>query len=180
MSTISKALKRLESDLIVDRTPDGIRLRQPDKLLEKLAESYSPPKVSRAVTLSAKLPLAELLRAARLEMPLVLSGRSSITAYAVMGHPDPPILYTPNIDVVLRNWGREVEETSRFVDLELRQTAEPTVYFDVRKQGGVPYSSPVQAVVECFAGDKRERETALEVKRLILQELPGRNGGHDG
>jgi hypothetical protein len=171
LSTISKALKRLESDLIVDRTADLIRLRQPDKLLEKLAESYSPPKVSRTVTLSAKTLLSELFRIASPQTPLVLSGRSSTTAYAVMGRSEPPLLYTPSIDSVLRNWGQNVEQTSRFVDLELSQTDEPTVYFDARKEKEVAYSSPVQVFLECFAGDKRERETSLEVKKLILRKL---------
>lgn len=171
LSTISKALKRLEYDLIVDRASDGIRLRQPDKLLEKLAESYSPPKVTRTVTLSTNKPLAELFRLAPQKTPLVFSGRSSITAYAVMGRGDCPVLHTPSIAEILRKWGRKVEETSRFVDVELRQTDDPTVYFDARVTEALPYASPIQVFLECSAGDKREQETSQQVKDLILGEL---------
>lgn len=171
MSTVSKALKRLESDLIVERTPDGLRLRQPDKLLEKIAESYSPPKVTKTVTLSAKAPLKELLALVPPQTPLVFSGSSSVTCYAVMGRSEWPVLFTPNVAMVLRKWGRRVEQTNRFVDIELRQTDDPTVYFDARPKDDVAYASPIQVFLECSAGDKRERETALQVKDLILGKL---------
>ena len=55
--------------------------------------------------------------------------------------------------------------------LELRQTDDPTVYFDARMNGLVPYASPVQVYLECCAGDKREREAAAQVKDFILKEL---------
>lgn len=173
LSTISKALKRLESDLIVERTPDRIGLLQPDKLLEKLAESYTPPKVTKTVTLSSEMPLAELAGNAPRNTPLVLSGRSSVGTYAVMGRTDWPVLFTANISSVLRKWGKKVEQTSRFVDFELQQTNDPTVFFDGRPRDGLSYASPVQVFLECSAGDKREQETSQQVKDLILEELNG-------
>lgn len=192
LSTISKALKRLESDVIVDRTPDGFRLRQPDKLLEKLSESYSDPKTTKTVSLAIRrLPtttkkrkraagastsslnssLDALLAKGTGQEPLALSGRSSIENYAVMGRQEWPVLYTTNIKRLLRAWGEKVEETSRFVDLELRETADPTVYFDIRTQQNLPYASPIQVFLECSAGDKRERETVLQVKEYILRQV---------
>jgi len=192
LSTISKALKRLESDLIVDRTPDGLRLRQPDKLLEQLARSYADPKTFKTATFAlksrpptakgnplaggglkrtAQSPLATLFAEEQPQTSLVLTGRSSIENYAVMGRQEWPVLYTANIDRLIRTWGEQVEETSRFVDFELRETDDPTVYFDVRMKENLPYASPIQVFLECSAGDKRERETALQVKDLILREL---------
>ncbi|MCP5053362.1 MAG: winged helix-turn-helix domain-containing protein, partial [bacterium] len=50
LSTVSKALKTLEDDLIVTRE-GTIRLLQPDKLLEKLRENYDPPAVKERVRL---------------------------------------------------------------------------------------------------------------------------------
>jgi hypothetical protein len=171
LSTISKALKRLESDLIVDRNGDSIRLRQPEKLLEKLADSYREPKVTRTFTGSAKQPLDKLVSLARKKADVVLSGRSSIDAYAVMGRDEWPVLYTSSIDRLIDAWGKKVEETSRFVDLELRQTDDPTVYFDARIKQNLPYASPVQVFLECSSGDKREREVATQVKDFILRQL---------
>ena len=36
------------------------------------------------------------------------------------------------------------EETGRFPNLELFETADATVYFDLRSQGDYPWASPVQ------------------------------------
>jgi len=173
LSTISKALKRLESDLIVDRSGDSIRLRQPEKLLDKLAESYREPKVTRTFTGSAKQPVDKLVSLARKKSAsdIVLSGRSSIDAYAVMGRDEWPVLYTSSIDRIIDAWGKNVEETSRFIELELRQTDDPTVYFDARIKQNRPYASPVQVLLECSSGDKREREVAAQVKDFILRDL---------
>ena len=189
LSTISKALKRMTDDLIIDRADDGFRLRQPEKLLQKLTESYTPPTVGKVVTLKVKkVPIVSegkqmtaggLKLVAKLTLDklflrkdlMVLTGASSIENYAVMGRQEWPVLYTPNTDELLRIWSENVEQTSRFVDLELRQTDDPTVYFDVRMKQNLPYASPIQVYLECSAGDKRERETALQVKELILREL---------
>ncbi len=182
LSTISKAIKRLESDLIVDRTSDGLRLRQPDKLLDHIMQSYSNPKIGKTTTLKIKsvpvtaegqIPIARLSldRLFQGKERMVLSGVSSIENYAVMGRQEWPVIYTPNINKLIKIWGSNVEETSRFVDLELRETDDPTVYFDARIKQNLPYASPIQVFLECSAGDKRERETALQVKELILREL---------
>lgn len=182
ISTISKALKRMESDLIVDRTDAGIRLRQADKLLKQLAQSYSSPKISKSITLrinslpgsvaGQKLTATTSLEKLFLTKELmVLSGTSSIENYAVMGRQEWPVIYTPNIDKLVKIWGNGVEQTSRFVDFELRETDDPTVYFDARINQNRLYASPIQVFLECSAGDKREQETALQVKDLILREL---------
>jgi hypothetical protein len=182
ISTISKALKRMESDLIVDRTEAGILLRQPDKLLKQLAASYSSPKINKTMTLRfnepwGAAPGARLTGKPSLEDlfltkdPMVLSGPSSIGHYAVMGRQEWPVIYTQNIDRIVRMWGNSVEPTSRFVDFELRETDDPTVYFDFRVKQNLRYASPVQVFLECSAGDKREQETAIQVRDLILREL---------
>jgi DNA-binding transcriptional ArsR family regulator len=171
ISTVSKALKRLESDLIVDRSAEGYRLRQADKLLEQLAASYQPPKVTRTVTLSISKPLPQLLAAAGEQVDVALTGRSSVEAYAVMGRDEYPVLYTNRIDPLLQQWGSDVEEATRFIELELQQTTDPTVFFDARKQRDLIYASPVQTFLELASGDKREREVAEQIRDQILREL---------
>ena len=171
LSTVSKALKKMESDLIIDRSEKDIRLRQPEKLLEKLAESYREPKITKTVTCASEEPLEKLLANLASKNRVVLSGQSSVPAYAVMGRDESEVLYTENIDRLLKAWGARVEKTSRFATLELRQTTEPTVYFDVRTRQDLPYASPIQVFLELSTGDKRERETADQVKEFILQQL---------
>ena len=50
LSTVSKVCKRLEDDLIIERKREGatkLRLVQPEKLLDRLAANYVPPRVTR-------------------------------------------------------------------------------------------------------------------------------------
>ena len=49
LSTVSKALKSLEDDLIISRETGKIRLVQPDKLLENLSRNYAPTKQASLV-----------------------------------------------------------------------------------------------------------------------------------
>ena len=174
LSTISKALKRLESDLMIEREPDSIRLLQPDKLLENLAKSYVAPKETQSTTLSAKVSLDELFSASSGISSMVFTGQTSIKAYAVMGTTDIPKLYVQSIGQLLVKWGNSVEKSTRFIDLQLVQTDDPTVYFDSRLKGILPYASPVQAYLEASSGDKREQETAMELKAYILSEISSR------
>ncbi|MCX5975301.1 MAG: hypothetical protein NTV33_00330, partial [Coprothermobacterota bacterium] len=53
LSTVSKSLKTLESDLIIERN-NVIHLLQADKLLEKLRESYSPVVSKKKVRIKLK------------------------------------------------------------------------------------------------------------------------------
>lgn len=188
LSTISKAIKRLEDDLIVDRTDAGFITLQPERLLQKLSESYTPPKLSKVVTLKLKTPPkdsdkrplstgAQVLASLALDQievaqsRIVLTGESSIENYAVMGRQDWPVFYTSDADALIKEWGKKVEQTSRYVDFELRQTNDPTVYFDIRTKQNLPCASPIQVYLECTAGDKRERQTALQIQELMLREL---------
>ena len=170
-STISKALKRMEEDLIVEREDGVTRLLQADKLLGNLVSSYRPPKVRRQTTVQCKKSLKELTQSTPPNLKLVLSGNSSVDAYAVMGRNDQPVLYTDSINRLMDAWGSSAEETSRFADLELLETDDSTVFFDARSRNGIPYASPIQAYVECKTGDKREKEAADQVSRSILDDL---------
>ncbi len=170
-STVSKAIQRMESDLIVQRDGEAIRLLQPDKLLEKLSTSYTAPKVTEIIKLSLKRELKELFRDFPMNEKSVLSGSSSVKAYAVMGTDEWPIVYTTNANQLADTWKDKAEPTARFVDVELRQTKDPTVYFDTRYIDAVPYAPPTQVYLELSAGDKRQQEVAEQVQTLILQEL---------
>jgi hypothetical protein len=161
----------MEEDLIVERRAGVVRLIQADKLLDELAGSDRPPKVRRAATCGSETPLAELLDRAPGRVRRALSGRSSIEAYAVMGRDERPVVFTDNIRRLLQAWGSRVQETARFVDFELRETDDPSVYFDVRVRDGLPHASPVQVYLECRSGDRREQEVAKQVRASILKEL---------
>jgi hypothetical protein len=173
LSTVSKSLKTLEEDLIVERK-DTIRFVQPDKLLEKLSENYVSPRISERIRL--KVPgesgtLWELLQkqSQDLNLPLVATGTSSVTQYAVMQRGDVLSVYCPRLEMLLDRLPGS--QSDRFPNLELIDTEDETVYFDTRKEGNPWWASPVQVYLELMAGDKRDQETAEQVKSFILMNL---------
>jgi len=173
LSTVSKSLKTLEEDLIVERK-GIIRLLQPEKLLEKLNENYVPPEIKERVRL--KVPegsgtIRELLLKLSREMsvPLVAKGTSSVAQFAVMQRGDVLTVYCPRLEMLLDRL--RATQTDRFPNLELLETEDETVYFDARRQGDLWWASPVQVYLELMAGDKRDQETAEQVKSYILKDF---------
>ncbi len=173
ISTISKALKRMEEDIIVKKEPGNIALLQADSLLEKLAANYRTVRVRRKVNCAADIPLCELLAQRMRAARRVLSGRSSVELYAVMGCDEKPVIYTDDALAVLDQWGDVVRRTDRFYDFELHETNGLAVFFDARTKENIPYASPVQTYLECATGDKRFEEVAQQVRKSILEELGG-------
>jgi hypothetical protein len=172
ISTVYKSLKSLEDDLIIQRKKI-ISLLQPDKLLEKLSENYSPPRVKDRVTLKvseSESMIRELLlsRSRDLGIPLVATGKSSVRQYAVMQRGDVLSIYCPRLDMLLSQLPGS--QTDRFPNLELIETDDEPIFSDARQDGDFWWASPVQVFLELMAGDKRDRETAEQVKSYILKE----------
>ena len=173
LSTVSKSLKNLEEDLIVERK-GIIRLLQPDKLLEKLSANYVPPKIRERVRLkvsSESATIEELLlkQSQALNLPLVAAGTSSVAQFAVMQRGDLLSVYCPRLEMLLERLSGS--QSDRFPNLELIETEDETVYFDARQEGKFWWASPVQVYLELMVGDKRDRETAEQVKSFLLRDL---------
>jgi len=173
LSTVSKSLKNLDEDLIVERK-GIIRLLQPDKLLEKLSANYVPPKIKELVRLkvpSESATIEELLlkQSQALNLPLVAAGTSSVAQFAVMQRGDLLSVYCPRLEMLLERLSGS--QSDRFPNLELIETEDETVYFDARQEGKFWWASPVQVYLELMVGDKRDRETAEQVKSFLLRDL---------
>ncbi|MBW2642719.1 MAG: hypothetical protein JRC89_04955 [Deltaproteobacteria bacterium] len=173
LTTVSKALKTLQEDLIISRE-DTIRLLQPDKLLQKLSENYAPPNIKERIRL--KVPekigtIEELLRkeSQELGLPLAAAGMSSVSRYAVMQRGDLLSIYCPRLDILPERLSGS--QSDRFPNLELIETKDETVYFDNRQEENFWWASPVQVYLELMAGDKRDQETAEQVKTYIINNL---------
>ena len=187
LSTVSKSLKALEEDLIIEReiklpvyedlteeNKNTSRLLQPDKLLEKLVMNYAPPEIKSRVKLKVSAgseTVQELLIKTSREsgLPLMVTGTSSVSQYAVMQRGDMLSVYCPRLEKLLERLPGD--RSDRFPDLELIETEDKTVYFDARFKGDFWWASPVQTYLELMAGDKRDQETAEQVKDLILREI---------
>jgi hypothetical protein len=77
--------------------------------------------------------------------------------------------YCPRLDELLERLPGS--RTDRFPNLELIETEDETAYFDAREVDGFWWSSPVQTYLELMAGDKRDQETAQQVRSLLLANL---------
>lgn len=173
LSTVSKSLKTLEEDLIVERK-DTIRLLQSDRLLEKLSENYARPNIKEGVRLKISEEsgtIGELLMelSQALGLPLVAAGTSSVGRYAVMQRGDLLSIYCPRLEILLERLTGS--RSDRFPNLEFLETEDETVYFDARQESSFWWASPVQVYLELMSGDKRDQETAEQVKSYIMSNL---------
>jgi hypothetical protein len=178
LPTVSKVCKSLEADLVIERTRGGttparkLRLLQPEKLLDLLRNNYAPPEITRTLTGKFSGPaeaLTKRLLAWEKEggRKVVLTGASSVEAYAVMAREPTQTFYCSDTGQLKKALGEDFTETERFANLRLLETREEFVYFD-RREGLV--ASPVQTYLELATGEKREKETADQVRRFILSQ----------
>ena len=138
LSTVSKVLKTMVDDLIVTRA-ETIRLLQPDKLLEKLSENYSPPVVKKRIRLKISENNKSILKllseqSQQLDLPLIASGTSSVTRYTVMQRGDLLTVYCPKVEMLLNRLPGS--QSDRFPNLELLETEDEPVYFNARQEDG--------------------------------------------
>jgi hypothetical protein len=185
LSTVSKVCKSLESMLVVERqrgkgsVARKLRLLQAEKLLDLLAENYTAPAVTRSIRGKTRLSPEALgdtvSRAKKPAVRVVQTGLGSVGSYAVMAKEPVQYYYCTDLEATLAALSDDFEPTERFSNVELSETRDDTVYFDARP-GLV--ASPIQVYLELMSGDKRTRETAEQVRRVILAPLggPGKGG----
>lgn len=180
LATVSKALVRLEEDLVIERAPRSIRLLQPDKLLEKLQASYQPPQIQARLAVKSKLSEPELYQRLRgaaesLGGRLVLTGISAASRQAVLAaEPMTSFYCSVAPDDLARLAELEPAPQRHFAAYELLQTADERVFFDPREDEHRPLSSPVQTWLELATGDKRSEEVARELRLRFLRDIEAR------
>ncbi len=186
LSTVSKALRRLEDDLIVSRDRHRVRLLQRDKLFAKLAENYRPPELTLPPVVGrCSLPVNDLKRelvdiGRETGVRIAATGTSSIHQYATMAREDKMAVYCSEAAEIFNRLTIHIELTHHFANFELHQTKSETAYFDARSSEDDPYpwASPTQTYLELMAGDKRDRETAAQVACWIRDHNADYEWGH--
>jgi hypothetical protein len=172
LSTVSKVLKVLEEDLVIGRDGRKSTLLQPAELLDRLANAYRPPVIAARGQYRWIADPDDLLPGLTDAADrLVLTGAASVERYAVMPGEKTVRCYCASIESIERMFAGRIEESSRFPDLELIETRDPTVFFDHRQTGGLATASPTQSWLELQAGDKRQRDAASTVLNRLLLEL---------
>lgn len=171
-STVSKALARMEEDILILRVDDRIKLVQPDELLDRLASSYRRPRTMRTVELRTDLSIQDVFNRLSEEMRCTLTGASSMAEYAVGARGDTTAVYCESLPKLKGMIGEAWNETTRFADLKVIETRDKELYFDTRRNGdGVTVASPVQAYIELNSGDKRDKQMADHVRTRLLATL---------
>ena len=174
LSTVSKVCKRLEDDLIIERKREGatkLRLIQPEKLLDRLTANYSSPEVKRRLTGKLRGIEPSEFRAQlqtwakKTGNQVTMTGASSVGAYAVMARDEAEEYYCTDVAGAVRALGDRFQPAERFATVTLLETRDEEVYFDRRDD---LTASPVQTFLELSSGDKRDRQTADQVRRVIL------------
>ncbi|WP_298866192.1 hypothetical protein, partial [uncultured Gimesia sp.] len=177
LPTISKVSSALVDELILERKKQGratkLRLLQPEKLLDRLAEKFEAPVIQQQFI--GKLSLDEMKFQSLIQNwkqdsseSIVLTGSSSSDSYATMAREPIQQYYCTDLASLLKYLGESVRENDRFPNIQIYETDEPTVYFDIRNSIN---ASPLQTFLELNTGEKRERETAEQVRESILNDL---------
>jgi hypothetical protein len=164
LSTVSKVLKVLQEELIVSRD-ENIKLIQPEKLLDLLTKNYIKPKIKHQILGKTDQPEKFYTRERRAEDKRLFVASRSQTPYVIMPSSDVTSIYTTSISYQIKD--TDFKENSRFPNIELVETDDPTIYFDRREYNGKYYISPIQAYLELATGGKRERETAEQMREDI-------------
>lgn len=167
-STVSKVLKALEEELIINKG-EKISLLDARKLLDLLRKNYRRPDVRRILSVKcADYNLALKQLAENAERKKILSAWDYPGRYAalVQGVAESKF-YTESIDGLLD--GVDFTETSRFPDLTLLETIDPTVYFDRRKDKEFDLLSPLQTFLQLATEGKREQEAANSMIKKLLE-----------
>jgi hypothetical protein len=172
LSTVSKALKKLEEDLVIRREGRITALLDPDRLLKQLAREFRPPRISARKLFRWNGDEAELLeRLGDADRRPVLTGAASVDAFAVMPREKTVQCYCREIEPLESSFGSDLEATTRFADLELIETRDPVVYFDSRPTDNVANASPIQCWLELTTGDKRQQDASGMVRQKIVAAL---------
>lgn len=163
LSAVSKVLKGLEEELIIEKSPAGISLLQPEKLLQKLGESYRPPRILESLKLNIPEGLAGLKGlGGGPGTGWMISGESSARRYTVTADDSAFKIY-------LMDYGSLSKyQDDRFYNVLAQKTGDLFPYFDAREAQGMRWASPVQCWLELSRLDKREREIAAGVRDSIL------------
>lgn len=179
LSTVSKALKTLEQDLIISREDDSniaIRLLQRDRLMDQLLKNDEPLERRRQVKFKADASEESLndwisARLETLDVPVVATGLASTSRYAVMQRGPVIQLYTTSISEVVEAFtiGGDSKEVDRFENIVLIESERVVDYFDARTNEPFPWASPLQTWLELMRGDKRDRETAKQIREVLLK-----------
>jgi hypothetical protein len=189
---VSKAVQALEEDLIVTKSAGSITLREPLRLLDLLGNEWRNPRqvrrrddgTGRSVKYQSMSPIysrqslrllagTDWARALSSEPSLqwAMTGESSVTRYAMFSQGGPRRIAVSSLRLAVPLLGGIPEPIPNFADIELVETDEPGLFFDIETdENGIRWAGKLQAWLELQSGDARQQDAAKDVRDQILKE----------
>jgi hypothetical protein len=171
LSQVSKAISAMEEDLIVIKTGNEIKLKDPIRLLDKLGQSWKNPEIyeRQGLQISPNLNWQKAL-SANPELKWAITGESSVIKYSVFSQSGPVRIAVSNLPDALKQIEGMPERVPNFADIELIETTEPGFYYMNNIKNNIRWASPIQTWLELQSGDARQRDAAEDLRNQILKD----------
>lgn len=173
LGTVSKVVRAMEEDVILARE-DGIRLIQPERLLERLVEHYRPPRVSATRAGWSEQPVEALRSIVAAEGVRVAGCSPDHYVVAPRAYPQVEIYVSE-----LGNWLSDVplDQDARHPNVTLIETEDIQPFFNRHMVDGIPWCSKLEVYLSLMRGGERDRRVASQLVDEILPfySLPRRN-----
>jgi hypothetical protein len=171
-STVSKVLKSLEQELLIDKSKSLILARDPEKLLDRLTESYvnSAERKTRKTYKFAADNVETLFRAFSNLQPPIDYAACGFYAAKLKG-----LATTNEVTIFVKDVEKvrkaAVPEDTTFSNITIIETNEPGVWFNVPKQSynEVAIVDYIELYLEMMAATPRGPEIAKQLKQRILK-----------
>ena len=172
---VSRTVAKLEEEVIVgSESGNRVVLLQADRLLDRLARAWTT-RTSRVLWRGrVSMPSSEFLPrifevAAREQVQAVMTGIGSASKYTGISMEEIAYMYTDGPNTLLKDLA--VNQGEHFVNLELRQAPDPTVYFDAELDAqGIRWASAVQTCLEMLGSDARLQDSAQPLRKRLIAE----------
>lgn len=171
LAQVSKVLSALEANLMIRKEAAGVRLIQPDRLLDALTNAYRLPEPVDEARFKAPMGsdlFAHLLRAAAKRNAGIVGYQPSRYVIAPESTEQLQVYVEPNGFGPLTQLP-ELDSSPRFANLTVQAIDDPGVFFDATEEDGFRWCSPLETYLQLMQGGKREQEVAAPLRRDILK-----------
>ncbi|MCX5658603.1 MAG: hypothetical protein NTW19_02640 [Planctomycetota bacterium] len=170
----SKAVRALKEELIVAKQDRKIELRDPERLLDKIASQWRPPEFHKRSMF--RLPANDDGWSTRLSsdprLRWAVTGGSSVSRYVMFAQGGPRRIAVSDLAAATALLRGIAEPIPGFADVELVESQDSELYFlPVVDEAGVRWAGRLQTWLELQAGDARQREAARDIRGQILKEM---------
>jgi hypothetical protein len=179
LSTVSKVLKTLEEELLVNRSKSLISVAVSEKLLEKLAEGYRNS-TERKRRKTYRFVIEGIERLSYGNSSAIRSACKDYLAYGFYAAQIKGLAATDMITIFVKDieqFRRKAEEElvsitadEEFGNAYITETSDPGVWFNPDQRGMDPVVNDVELYLEMMVDTPRGPKIAEQLKRRILQK----------